>query len=413
MNIFGNNIFGWKLSNIIVVSLAGIIINLIWNEAFRKKKLSYLPVSILLFSPYILAFSHIPYNNLFSLTIPFLSLFFYLRYKKKESEKAFFLSGLFAGLSCYTFQSAIIVSAIVGVYSILEKRKKLYFLAPAILVGLPKALTLLQSSRYSYILNHPEYNGPSLLPFFDLIKNIFTYHIYALTHYVTAPIIPLPITILLSIGAIILSYQIIHTKQYYKTIFIISPIAIALITSLTFYRPNLPLTRIQILFPFICILSSYGLTKITNSNNFLIFIFSFFYILTQLKVFYFDMPKHFHMNKNAISLCALSLNPNGIALNNVTNNHLKFILKHYKHGNSLAKNFNLNEATSSPLISIENKSINYEELIYFDAANKGKIKIEKSKVLKIKAISFATCNLKKDALFNKINRIFKKLAFYR
>lgn len=263
MRLLGRNVFGWKASSALLVSLSIVFFYYFLKENFGSF-IAFFGAFLMAFSHYLLALVHTGYNNLHALLPLILSLFFATKAAKNNSLIFAFLSGLASGLGFYTFYAARVTFLIVFLFLLLMAKSKLkiilVFLAGFLLSLLPfyyvNAGAIATSLKAQTFFRNKE--GAGLLFFWENIKinlkGIFfgTSHVH---HYVSGSLID-PLTNLLSaVGVVFLLLR----KKWRILLFLLGSftLIIALCGGL-FYEHNPAITRLFIILPFVFIPAAIG-----------------------------------------------------------------------------------------------------------------------------------------------------------
>ena len=124
---FGTSIWSWRFGSV-VPSLAAIIpVYLLTREIFNRR-IAFMSVFVVIFSPYFLAFSRLGYNNSQSIFPVVASLLFLHLGLQRGSKLYLFLAGVMAGFGFYTFTAAKVAVPIILayiLYLVLAKRLRL------------------------------------------------------------------------------------------------------------------------------------------------------------------------------------------------------------------------------------------------------------------------------------------------
>jgi 4-amino-4-deoxy-L-arabinose transferase-like glycosyltransferase len=136
LKTFGASISSWRLSSVIPSVVALIPMYLLARETLGRR-IAFMSVFLVIFSPYFLAFSRIGYNNSQSIFPVVASLLFLHLGWQRGSKLYLFLAGVMAGFGFYTFTAAKVVVPIIlayALYLVLTRRLRLSQVALSIAV---------------------------------------------------------------------------------------------------------------------------------------------------------------------------------------------------------------------------------------------------------------------------------------
>lgn len=105
MKLFGIDLWGWRFSSVLSGTLAVVPVYLLGRDAFNRK-VAIAGSLALVFSPYFLAFARLGYNNIQSLFITALALYWLYLGVQRSSFFYLFLAGCAAGFGFYTYFAA-------------------------------------------------------------------------------------------------------------------------------------------------------------------------------------------------------------------------------------------------------------------------------------------------------------------
>lgn len=124
---FGASIWSWRFSSVVPSLVAIIPMYMLAREIFDRR-IAFMSIFVVIFSPFFLAFSRLGYNNSQSIFPVVASLFFLHLGLQRGSKLYLFLSGVMAGLGFYTFTAAKVAVPIIlayVLYLVLAKRLRL------------------------------------------------------------------------------------------------------------------------------------------------------------------------------------------------------------------------------------------------------------------------------------------------
>ncbi len=105
LKLFGINLWGWRFSSVLAGSLTIFPLYLLGRDAFNRKVAIASSVA-LIFCPYFLAFARLGYNNIQSLFITALALYWLYLGIQRSSVFYLYLAGCAAGFGFYTYFAA-------------------------------------------------------------------------------------------------------------------------------------------------------------------------------------------------------------------------------------------------------------------------------------------------------------------
>lgn len=105
MNLFGEDQFGWKMSNVVVVSATLPALYFLTRQLFHWG-VAVVATATLAFSHYVFAYTHTGYDNLLVILPSVLALALLVPGLKRSSSLLLFSAGAVAGLSAYAYPSA-------------------------------------------------------------------------------------------------------------------------------------------------------------------------------------------------------------------------------------------------------------------------------------------------------------------
>lgn len=327
MKIFGVSLIGWKLSNIIVVDFSIILIFILGMLLFNSELVGFVAGAFFGFSHYIFAFAHIGYNNLNAL-IPFLlSVIFLVRYIKYANNIDVLLSGIFSGLSFYTFFSArfIMLLAIPVVLSSKKLKGVFWYILGFSVLFIPFLITngvSIYSQMAGQTFNFPyENNGTGFDKLSYFLLGLVLEKYIAPHHFMIGPLINPILFISLLLGILVVLRTL---RLNIKLLLLAQFLFIATLIVVSFYKLEVPITRLHIIMPSICLIAAYGIVKLIKKKV-LVLIILVIYVSVELTTFYIGVSKVQFLNHNSLILqlanenknkmiCVLDDNPNTFIL---------------------------------------------------------------------------------------------------
>lgn len=145
--VFGGGVWGWKFASVLSVALAVPAVYGL-GYLFRGRVAGLVAAAVLLSSHYVMAFSHIGYNQLDALPVIAWAVFAFIVGHKRKSAALLFAAGVIAGLGMYTILSARIALPIFAVYLLINRmeRRRVLTLWPVALGFVVCVLPLLAES---------------------------------------------------------------------------------------------------------------------------------------------------------------------------------------------------------------------------------------------------------------------------
>lgn len=115
MNFFGEDNFGWKMSNVVLVAATLPVLYLLARHLFHRW-VALVATAILGFSHHVFAYTHIGYDNLQVILSSVVAFALLLAGLRRSSALLLFAAGVAAGLSAYTYPAARVVPLVMAVY---------------------------------------------------------------------------------------------------------------------------------------------------------------------------------------------------------------------------------------------------------------------------------------------------------
>lgn len=329
MKFFGVNHTGWILSSIMIVILTLWFFYFLVRDLFNKT-IAIVSFCILISSHYLWAFSHLGYWNIQSIFPPVVSFYFFISGIKNHSWLKFFLAGVGAGLSFYTYFSAraiIVLLILISLFHfkqvIIWKKMILVFILGFLTLFLPylivnKEIVFQQMLERSAVGSREIPEGEKLWHFGNNFISSFLafYHNSYVSHFVSGSLAD-PITMFFfTLGAILMLFS---WKKFY---FYFICLGIGLITVGAFSQYTyIPITRLFVLLPIISIVSGFGLVKAIYllgqtawypKKGFGLVLIVFILVsifLVNYNRFYNQTPQKMSLTKEALIIGALSRYP--------------------------------------------------------------------------------------------------------
>lgn len=315
MKIFGTNLFGWKLSAVIVPVITVIPLYM-WVKLIFKKRVAVITVIAFVFSAAMLAFSHIPYDVI-QAVFPFvLSLLLLELAIRKNSKFWSFLAGVVMALGCYTYYTSRLTVLAAGLYWFFHPLRRKYAvsnLAAGLAIYAATILFIFLNPDFAdHMLVHSVFKGSEIAdvskrPFYMMMNYMITFFAFLykpnMSHFIAGSTAEW----LSAAGALAgLVWCFMAFKKDWRAKWLISSYAVLVFFTGAIvqysYSPN---TRVSFLAPIVCILAGVGLSRLIAvfASLFKIkpysrYIASVFVVVTLIAVngiwyFYFYMPKVF------------------------------------------------------------------------------------------------------------------------
>lgn len=301
MKIFGINLLGWKIGNVIVVVASVLLVYKIAQELFCSQLIGLASAVFFGFSHYILAFAHIGHNNLHAL-IPFLTaILFFILYLKKDSFIYLFFSGLFSGLCFYTFFSArlILLQLLPFIFLMSKKKVKaiLIYLVGFSLLFLPFYFfnqNQIFQMMNRYYFGDPDFKGLNIIGVAEFFLGLFFGKFINIHHYFVGPILNIVSAVFFFTGFFFLFLE--RKKRKYMPFLLFWFFIIQIVITIGFVNFEVPTTRLHIIMPAIAIVAGYGIVRCIKKEIF-IFLFLAIYAAYELFFFYKISPTKYSNNK--------------------------------------------------------------------------------------------------------------------
>jgi 4-amino-4-deoxy-L-arabinose transferase-like glycosyltransferase len=173
LELFGINLWGWRFGSVLSGVITIIPLYLLARDAFDRK-VAIASCAALIFSPYFLAFARLGYNNVQSLFITTLALYFLYLGLQRSSNFYLFLAGCAAGLGFYTYfaaRSALLIAILfIGFLWIGRKIKFRAAVHAGILLSLGAILVI---APYLLYCSSQDAQGMSFKAFESVFFNTF------------------------------------------------------------------------------------------------------------------------------------------------------------------------------------------------------------------------------------------------
>lgn len=275
MLFFGEDYFGWHLSNILLLAF---IIPMFYDvfKSFLNERVAFLAVIPLAFSHYLINFSKIGYNNLQALFVMCLILWVANKAIRQRSFSIFFLLGISLGACFYTFGLGIFTIPIVGLFLLMfdpPRSKAVWIRYFFTLMGLLVILIpiFFQPDYWSRMAVNTSFFAKNqgvftLAAVFDLFKKntgnlLYTFFSYLYIpverHYIVSSLVDPLLSVFLPIGFLL---SIINFRRNrFLAFFTISFVIEVLIMSITNPYDYPPMTRMFLFIPFYYVFAMLGL----------------------------------------------------------------------------------------------------------------------------------------------------------
>jgi 4-amino-4-deoxy-L-arabinose transferase-like glycosyltransferase len=173
LKLFGLNLWGWRFGSVLAGALTIFPLYLLGRDTFNRK-VAIVSCIALAFSPYFLAFARLGYNNIQSLFITTLTLYWLYIGTQRSSIFYLFLAGCAAGFGFYTYFAArmAIVIAVLFLFALSIGRKIKFRHALLALVVLLLGATLVIGPYLVYGV-HSDATGMSYKTFESVFFNTF------------------------------------------------------------------------------------------------------------------------------------------------------------------------------------------------------------------------------------------------
>jgi len=152
----------------------------------------------------------------------------------------------------------------------------------------------------------------------------------AVHHYTSGSIVSIIVTIGLLFGIIGLGIKSLKGYKSFALVLLCLIITPMIIVA-TYYKAEIPTTRLHIIMPLIALVASYGLYSLVKNKTILLLLVTF-NIVWEIRTFYIDMPIIHNTTTEALTLMYISeSNSQNICVVHDNNNHiLKKLIAEYK-----------------------------------------------------------------------------------
>jgi hypothetical protein len=280
MLFFGDDYFGWHLSNILLMAFT-IPMFYEFFKSFLHERVALLAVIPLAFSHYLVNFSKIGYNNLQALFAMCLILWVANKASKQRSFSMYFLLGISLGACFYTFPLGIFTIPLVGLFLLMfdpPRSKAVWARYSLAILGLLIILIpiFFQPTYWSGMAGNTiffeKHLGISIFSsVFEVIKHItsnllYTSFAYLLipteNHFIVSSLIDPLLGVFLPLGFLL---SIINFRKNKVLAFLaLSYVFEILIMSISNPYDSPPLTRMFLFIPFYFVFAALGLDWITR-----------------------------------------------------------------------------------------------------------------------------------------------------
>ena len=275
MLFFGEDYFGWHLSNILLLAL---MIPMFYDvfKSFLNDRVAFLAVIPLTFSHYLINFSKIGYNNLQALFVMCLILWIANKAIRKRSFSIYFLLGVSLGACFYTFALGIFTIPVVGLFLLMfdpPRSKAVWIRYSFALMGLLVIITpiFFQPGFWSkmavntsfFVKDQGVFTLASITDLYkksisNLLYTFFSFlYIPVESHYIVSSLVDPLLSVFLPIGFLL---SIINFRRNRFLAFLtISFVLEVLIMSITNPYDHPTMTRMFLFIPFYCVFAMLGL----------------------------------------------------------------------------------------------------------------------------------------------------------
>jgi len=275
MLFFGNDYFGWHISNYLLLAFT---IPMLYDffKSFLNERVAFLAVIPLAFSHYLINFSKIGYNNLQALFALCLILWVAAKAVQQRKHSTYFLLGLSLGVCFYTFPLGIFSIPLVGIFLLifdLPRSKAAWLRYLLTLLGLLIILTpiFFQPDFWQNMAGRTIFfeNNQSVFAFSNFLEiaNRITHNIlYAFlvylyipneSHFIVSSVVDPFLTVFLPLGFLL---SIINfRKNRFLAFLVMSFVTEILILSISNPYDFPSMTRIFLLIPFFYVFAVLGL----------------------------------------------------------------------------------------------------------------------------------------------------------
>lgn len=360
MKLFGINVVGWKMSQLLII-IASIFPLFYFVKNIFSRSIAFTTIAVFLCSHYIWAYIKTGYCNLESIFPTITALYFFNKGQYNKNNFYLLLSGMFAGLGFYTFYSSRVIIGILfvlGIFILINKKNckpLIWTIIGFLLIFIPflfvnKDLTYKAMFDESLISSN-EYRTVSKqqLMIDNISRNIAAF--FKNNHvgpYVSGSLVDFVTGILFLIGLIL---SIIKLKQY-KYFSLITWFCLSFLTTGIFSKFSYPaISRLNYLIPVICIFAAIGLEallKIMSKKIVIIFQIVVVILIGYLNFyrFYVVTPTKYQITREAMAIRAWQTycrNKSTMILDREPEPLLSLAIDAYQMKNTYVQNIRLNQ----------------------------------------------------------------------
>lgn len=307
----------WRLSSVLI-SVATVPFLYGLTKNLFNRGAAFFALILFCFSSYILAYSHLGYDNIQAI-FPFVtSLYFITKAIKSGKKRDYFMSGLMAGLGWYTFYTArvtMVVTLIFYVFNIKPTAKKnfinllslfsgfLLFLIPFLIRN---QATIWSQMIYQSVLNHQwlgsHFNNPLIQWWENFRLNWGAFMMGKMSkHYVTAPLLDRVS------GIMVLSSIIMGLRKKYRRNYLFLMATYLFLVAIIALNPGkeIVISRWQLAIVVLTIGGGLGVELGRQLFKPLVMVLVIGIIFLNIKHFYFDLPISYSINNQSLIIKAI------------------------------------------------------------------------------------------------------------
>jgi hypothetical protein len=308
MKVFGMNVWGWKMLNIFIIALVSWLLFAIVLQLTRDYASALATAVLFAGNRYLFAFAHIGYNNLHALVPPVVAVWFYLKQIKTKNVWHGIPAGIFAGLCLYTFFSArlallCILPVIIGKgkYRIIFITSFLMSITPFVFINGTKIIT---ASTGQGLINHHITIQTTMTSIIQSARDLTLSGYMRVHHFVYGPPISFLVLIFSTIGFMCLAIK----RKFKLLLFLLATsLGFAIIIVITFYSPDLPITRLHVILPALAFSAGY-LFQYLPKKSIVTPLILFLFLSVEAYQFYVVMPRVQPIQKEAVAMQVIHKN---------------------------------------------------------------------------------------------------------
>ena len=327
MAVFGQDNLGWRLASVlsVAVTIPGIYVI---GRLLGDRRVAAIAALLFVFSHYMFAYAHTGYNIAHALAPTVWAMAFLFLGLRRQSALLLMVAGLVAGLGLYTHYSARVALVVMAVFAVAhpQLRVRLLGLWPVAVGFVLAAAPIFAVSRgevvsrmleqvpggYSSDVTGPV--GERLLA--NLSKTLLAFNYNPdMFHYVSGPLLD-PVTAVLAVLGVGLALGRVRRPHY--RFLLVWAIAAMAVTGLLSPYSQVAISRLVFVVPPLALLAGFAgsylwesvVTALPNSSKRwvgagLVAMLALVVLTLNVKQFWSDTPKVFHLTQEAVAMGAM------------------------------------------------------------------------------------------------------------